>query len=67
MKLFGKRIPPACKYCEYGSLDGEKVLCKKRGPVDPEGRCRSYRYAPLRRIPKRAAPLPAYTEEDFRL
>lgn len=65
--LFGKRIPPACRYCEHGKLTGDTVLCRKRGTVQPDGHCRSYEYAPLRRLPKRAAPLPKYEAEEFKL
>ncbi len=69
IKLFGTRIEPACQYCEYGkfSRDMQMVHCTKRGTVAPYFSCRSYRYAPLRRIPKREAPLPQYSHKDFEL
>ncbi len=69
IQLFGRRIEPACQYCEHGVLsrDRKLVLCQKRGTVAPEFHCPSYLYAPLRRIPRRAAPLPHYTPKDFQL
>ena len=69
IKLFGNRISPACKYCENGRLSTSQSagFCKKRGVVDPNDACRACAYAPLKRIPLRTAPLPAYQKEDFEL
>lgn len=67
--LFGKRIDPACAYCENGKLtaDGAGVLCRRKGVCAPSDRCSRFVYAPLKRKPKRTASLPQYTKEDFLL
>ncbi len=67
--LFGNNIEPACQYCENGksSKDLKTVICKKRGSVEPSFSCRSYIYAPLKRIPKKPVALPSYTNQDFEL
>ena len=69
IKLFGERIDPACQYCEYGKMtkDYQMVVCKKNGAVAPYFHCNAFRYAPLKRIPRRGAPLPQYTKDDFKL
>lgn len=68
-KLFGNTIQPACRYCEKGRISTNKtaVFCKKKGVVDPDNSCRAFVYAPLKRIPHRAAALPLYRKEDFEL
>ncbi|WMJ23523.1 hypothetical protein RBG61_02295 [Paludicola sp. MB14-C6] len=67
--LFGKHIEPACQYCENGKLtkDNQMVLCMKHGAKQPYSNCRSFIYAPLKRIPKKSAPLPKYNKKDFEL
>ncbi len=50
--LFQKDIEPRCSYCSRGTqLDGERVLCAKRGVVAAGGNCRAFRYDPLKRVP----------------
>lgn len=69
-RLFGNRIPPACRYCEAGcgfsAVDGT-VLCEKKGVVAADYRCRHYRYDPLKREPKRRARVLEHSEKDFSL
>lgn len=67
--LFGKTIDPACQYCENGKLtkDGNLVLCNKKGGMKPYASCKSFDYAPLKRIPKRMAPLPQFDKKDFEI
>ena len=67
--LFSKEISPACQYCQYGFLtrDGKSVLCEKKGVMSPDSSCHKYRYAPLKRIPKRPKPLPKMDPSDFEL
>ena len=51
--LFRKRIERACTYCtEATILDEENAVCKKHGVVDRWGKCRSFRYDPLKREPE---------------
>ena len=68
--LFQKKIEPRCAYCKRGTpLEGEQILCPKKGVVTPAGSCRSSRYDPIKRVP----PLPAapdfsaLKDEDFKL
>lgn len=67
--LFGKKIEPACQYCELGTLtkDRQFVLCTKKGSKEPFSKCSSFLYAPLKRIPSRMAPLPTFDKKDFEL
>lgn len=66
--LFGKRIQPACEYCEFSRSRGKKnnqVMCVKKGIVSVNDSCKKFVYAPLKRKPKRLVPLPKYVKEDF--
>lgn len=69
IKLFGQNVSPACKYCELGrvSTDLAVVFCKKKGVVQPDSCCRSFDYAPLKRIPPRMNPMPLFSPEDFEI
>ena len=68
--LFSKTIQPSCAYCKRGkAIEGNAVLCRKRGVMTRENSCRSYRYDPLKRIPPRPI-FPDFSrlrEEDFSL
>lgn len=68
-KLFGKKIAPACEYCEFGnrSTDNAMILCSRKGVVSPYYSCNKFTYNPIKRIPKRRPVLPEYTKDDFRL
>lgn len=70
LKFFGQNIEPACEYCEYGRLSGNRttVLCEKKGVVALDFHCRKFRYDPLKRIPH-APKLQenTYSEKDFQL
>ena len=67
-KLFGNRIPPACRYCETAlrcsALDGT-VLCSRKGVVAADYSCKSYQYDPLKRIPKQPLDFQEFKEADF--
>lgn len=67
--LFGGNIEPACQYCEHGCAAGKPsvILCLEKGEVAPYFSCKHFLYAPLKRIPRRAAPLPQYSKDDFTL
>ncbi len=66
--LFSKDIKKCCEYCAHGSPLGDNgILCDKHGPVTPDGKCRAFRYDPLRRAPAPAvSPLPV-SGEDLKL
>lgn len=64
-----KDMVRSCKLCSHGiiSADGDCVLCIKTGIRELDSSCRSFKYDPLKRVPKKIAGLGAFTEEDFRL
>lgn len=64
-----KKYPKKCANCFFGRtpLDKSSVLCERKGVVDPESKCRHYRYDPLKRIPQKPLPQPVFTAEDFEL
>jgi len=53
VKYFDKKIPAKCDYCQHGKRTnaGNKILCEKKGLVDPNYSCNSFIYSPLKRIP----------------
>ena len=66
--MFEKDIEPRCGYCRRGTpLEGEKVMCVKKGIVTAAGACRGFRYDPLKRVPPRpvAASFDHLKDEDF--
>ena len=68
--LFRKKMPKACRYCAHSAVcDEEMILCKKRGIVAPDGKCRKFRYDPIKRIPAKSKALDfdKYSNEDFSL
>lgn len=68
-KMFDKNLPKKCEYClnaEPIGNDGEMV-CKKRGIVESNDYCRSYKYDPLKRTPQRPIESDQYSPEDFKL
>lgn len=68
--LFKKEIEPRCAYCAHGTrLEGDSILCRKKGVVQAGSHCRSFRYDPLLRVPPRPAvlDLSRLEDEDFTL
>lgn len=68
--LFRKKQPRACSYCSHSTkIDGDLVLCIKRGAVAADGACRKFSYDPCKRIPPKAKALDfvKYKDEDFSL
>lgn len=49
------------------SADGECVLCVKTGIRQLDSSCRSFKYDPLKRVPRKPAGIGSFTEEDFKL
>ncbi len=67
-KLFEKKKYPAvCESCLHGRLspDEKTVLCVKKGIVEPDGKCRSYSYDPLKRKPKKPLIIERADPSDF--
>ena len=57
--MFSKDIEKICAYCEYGTkLHNNHILCKKKGIVSENSKCRKFLYDPTKRIPKKRPPLP---------
>ena len=68
--LFRKKIEKTCAYCQHGtSIDGEQVLCAKKGVVPPCGKCRKFIYDPCKRIPpkQKALNFDQFNELDYSL
>ena len=67
--LLNAKIRPACVYCAVGRLscDGKSVLCVKKGVMQPDSRCRAFRYDPLKRVPQVKPQLPDFSAEEFSL
>lgn len=69
-KPFNREDKPKCEYCAHGRLspDESSVLCEKRGIMELESFCKSFKYDPLRRRTKPKPSLFAnYTADDFKL
>lgn len=64
-----KKEDYCCAICAFGkkSADSEMILCYKKGVLDPSYKCRSFKYDPLKRVPKRMPDLPTYSAEDFKI
>ncbi len=70
MVLFRKNMDPRCAYCQRGQQINEReVACVKRGIMQVEDHCRSFKYDPLKRVPPRPATLHTeqLNEADFSL
>ncbi|MGI6279322.1 MAG: hypothetical protein ACOYJS_02020 [Acutalibacteraceae bacterium] len=68
-KFFDKTLPPRCEYCQKSSPignDGEMV-CRKHGITRADDYCKSYKYDPLKRIPRRKRLSDNYSADDFSL
>lgn len=68
--LFRKEITPDCGYCTFGTpIDGDKILCIKKGVVSAEKPCWKFKYDPCKRVPPKAKALnfKKYDEDDFSL
>ena len=66
--LFDKDIRRVCALCENAAvIDGDTVICRRKGPMDATASCRRFKYDPLLRQPQRPAALKKYTQKDFEL
>ena len=65
-KLFGNNIKPCCDYCEFSAVSDGKIGCSKNKTFENE-KCRSFKYDPLKRVPKKNIGIGSFTEEDFKL
>lgn len=62
-------ITPVCRLCSHGMIaaDGDCVLCVKTGIRQLDSSCRSFKYDPLKRVPKKNIGIGSFTKEDFKL
>lgn len=52
--LFRKDIEPRCIYCCHSSpAEAGMVICRKKGIRPEAGKCRKFKYDPLKRVPPR--------------
>lgn len=68
--LFQKDIQPRCAYCKRGvTVDGDQVMCVKKGLVSPADSCRRFKYDPLKRTPPKPVTVnfSRLSPEDFTL
>lgn len=68
--LFRKKIERSCVYCKYGvRLEGDIILCAKKGLKSIDDKCFRFQYDPLKRIPVKAKALDfsKYEDADFSL
>lgn len=68
--LFQENMEPRCAYCVKGSLlEGDQILCSKKGVVPASGSCRAFCYDPLKRVPPKPVVLESgkHSPEEFRL
>lgn len=66
--LFNKHIEPRCGYCQWATpLDGEQMMCVKKGIVTCAGSCRRFQYDPLMRTPPKPVSInfEHLRDEDF--
>ncbi|MCD8026443.1 MAG: hypothetical protein LUF33_05845 [Clostridiales bacterium] len=63
-KLFGQNINPDCAYCENAVFENDFAVCTKNKRIQ-KGKCRSFKYDPLLRIPKNIKFTSSYAKDDF--
>ncbi len=69
-KILNENISPSCSYCKHGrvSPDGEMVLCVKKGFMRTDSYCKTFKYDPLKRVPKRRPGIyTGHTKDEFDL
>lgn len=67
-KLFGKYIEQCCTYCENSEKDSDgDVFCKIEKHSERKGKCKQFKYDPLKRKPLVLPKLPTYNPDDFSL
>ena len=63
-QLFGNSIVPSCVYCEHSVMEGNAQICTVHKTLK-NGKCRKFVYNPIMRVPRGAAKLPTYKNDDF--
>ena len=65
-QLFGNNIVPSCAYCERSAVEGSAQFCTAHKTLK-NGKCKKFKYNPIKREPKGMAPLKSFSKEDFSL
>lgn len=66
-KLYGANITPACCVCERSENKNGSLTCPIVGKVEENGKCRRFRYDPLKREPRIPRELERFDNKDFSL
>lgn len=69
VKFFNKKIDKKCEYCLHSKsyLNNQEILCKYKGVVMADNKCRRFKYDILKRKPNKIHNSENYTAEDFAL
>lgn len=67
--VFDKKLPKYCMYCRFGQYleYSDEVFCTKKGFREKFSKCISYKYDPLKRLPKTNTVEQKFKKEDFEL
>ena len=65
-KLFGQNISPDCAYCSNAIFENEVIYCAKSRRIE-KNKCKSFKYDPLMRVPKKAVIKKTYTADNFKI
>ena len=65
-KLFEKNIKPDCRYCAFSANGQGSTGCQKSKELK-DGKCRSFSYDPLLRVPVSVSISGNFTADDFKL
>lgn len=68
--LFRKHMDPYCGYCRFSAAaEPGTVICRKKGIMPENSRCRCFRYDPLRRTPPKPVQpdFSKYDDNDYSL
>ena len=65
-KIFNVKANKKCCNCSHSRQISDSVLiCKKRGVINKDDRCRAFKYDPLKREPTLPLDSPKFSKEDF--
>lgn len=66
---FNKKLVRSCAYCVHGKASEytNEIFCMKRGVTTENDSCGSYKYDPLKRVPRKTKPAGNFKPEDFEL
>ena len=67
--MFNKEILPCCEYCQFSrtTAAADRLLCRKKGVVPVDYKCKAYEYNPAKRAPRVKPALTVYDKKDFEI